>query len=85
MASILHHSEVPWYVVSSGGVQTDPEKVPCVLDWPVLSTRKQLRQLLSLASYYRRFVHNVAQIPAPLNRMLDKGRQWHCAQKRLML
>ena len=64
------------YVVSSGGVQTDPEKVKCVLDWPVPSTQKELRQFQGLALYYRCFVHNFAQVLAPLKRLLDKSRQW---------
>ena len=35
-----------WYAVSSGGVQTDSERLQCVLDWPVSSTQTQLRQFL---------------------------------------
>lgn len=50
------------HVISSKGVETDPEKFKCIVDWPTLSCHKDLQQFLGLAKYYRRFVKDFANI-----------------------
>ena len=64
------------YIVSSGGVQTDPLKVECTLSWPSPTTQKELKQFLGIAYYYRRLVKGFASIAAPLNHLLEKGKPW---------
>ena len=65
------------HVVSKQGIHTDPEKVSAIKSWPVPKNVKEMRQFLSFAGYYRRFIRNYASIVEPLNALL-KG---HCTQK----
>ena len=41
------------HVVSAEGIKTDLEKIRSVADWPTPSNKKELKQFLGLASYYR--------------------------------
>ena len=67
------------HVVSAHGVTTDPKKTKAVMEYPVLSNVKELRQFLGLTNYYRRFVQDYAAIAGPLHeltRKTSKGFQW---------
>jgi len=55
------------HIVGPEGVQTDPEKVRALKEWPVPTSVKELRSFLGFASYYRRFVPAFASIAKPLN------------------
>jgi hypothetical protein len=61
------------HVVSREGIQTDPEKIKIIKNFPIPKDLTQLRSFLALASYYRRFVKGFSAIAEPLNRLLKKG------------
>ena len=50
------------YIVSTRGIQPDPEKLEKVNTWPTPSSVKSVQQFLGFANYYRRFVRNFAKI-----------------------
>ncbi|KAL6483337.1 hypothetical protein MHYP_G00082090 [Metynnis hypsauchen] len=60
------------HIVSSKGVETDPEKVSALRSWPRPQTLSQLKSFLGFAGYYRRFVKDYSKIVKPLND-LTKG------------
>jgi hypothetical protein len=67
--------ELPFlgHVVSRNGINTDPEKLKVIKEFPVPKDLTQLRGFIALASYYRKFVRNFSLIAEPLNRLLKKN------------
>ena len=64
------------HIISENGVATDPEKTKRVSEWPTPTGAKDLQKFLGLASYYRKFIKNFAQIAAPLNRLTEQNRKY---------
>ena len=58
------------HIVSDQGIQTDPDKIAALKQWPTPSNLKELRSFLGFAGYYRRFVCNYSKIVKPLNALL---------------
>ena len=48
--------------VNSDGIQPLEEKVKAILDFPLPSTRKKLRQFLGLINFYHRFVRSCQRL-----------------------
>ncbi|GET01638.1 retroviral-like aspartic protease 1 [Rhizophagus clarus] len=67
--------EIPFlgHVVSRHGIQTDPEKLRVIKEFPIPKDLTQLRGFIALASYYQKFVKNFSRIVEPLNRLLKKN------------
>jgi len=49
-------------IVSSEGIEPDPEKVQAVAEWPTPQTLTEVRAFVALASYYRRHIQSFAEI-----------------------
>jgi len=48
-------------------------KIAMVRDWPTPRTLPELRSILGLCSYYRRFIDGFANIAAPLHKLQRKN------------
>ena len=65
------------YIISHDGVAIDPSKTPKIAGWPTPKNVQELQKFLGLASYYRRFIRNFAEITKPLYRLTERGRQFN--------
>ncbi|KAK3705767.1 hypothetical protein QZH41_000594, partial [Actinostola sp. cb2023] len=72
------------HVVSSQGIETDPEKTKAVVDWPVPVDVKELQRFLGLVGYYRRFVTEFSTTAEPLYRLCKKFTPFQWGSKEQM-
>ena len=59
------------HIVSESGITTDPGKIKRICEWPVPENVTEIKSFLGLASYYRRFVPNFAQVARPLHKLTE--------------
>ncbi|CAB0038544.1 unnamed protein product [Trichogramma brassicae] len=55
------------HIISKDGVRPDPPKVIAVRDFHRPKSKKNIKQFLGLAGYYRRFIPNFAKTASPLH------------------
>ena len=53
------------YIISTGKISMDPEKVKVVEEWPRPGDRKALQRFLGFANFYRRSIQNYSTVTAP--------------------
>ena len=65
------------------GFKPDPEKIKPIMEYPVPKNLRQLRCFLGIASWYRKFLSNIATIAEPLTELTKKDRkyEWSIAQE----
>uniref|UniRef100_A0ABD2VTF6 RNA-directed DNA polymerase n=1 Tax=Trichogramma kaykai TaxID=54128 RepID=A0ABD2VTF6_9HYME len=64
------------HIISEKGVEPDPSKISAVSNFPRPKNRKNIKQFLGLAGYYRRFVKDFAKIAKPLTSLLKADTPW---------
>ena len=64
------------YIFSAAGMAANPKKTQVIKEWPTPKDAKDLRQFLGLASYYRRYIRNFANIATPLHQLTQKSIQF---------
>ena len=60
------------HLISSEGIRTDPKKTEAIRTWPIPGCLRDVRSLLGLCSYYRRFIYRFAELAKPLHRLTEK-------------
>ena len=66
------HEEIDFvgFRVSASGVRTQPEKIQQLVNWPM---PKDVADIRSFTNFYQKFVHNYANILAPISALLQKN------------
>lgn len=54
------------HVVSQDGIETDPDKIEKIRNWPRPSNSDELRSFVAFAGYYRRFVKDFSKVAKSL-------------------
>lgn len=62
------------YVVTKEGIRPDNKKIEAILNYPQPKNVRDVRRLLGMAGWYRRFIKNFAIITAPLSDLLKKSK-----------
>ncbi|KAF7116923.1 hypothetical protein CNMCM5793_005553 [Aspergillus hiratsukae] len=76
----FHQTEVKFlgFIVGRDGVRMDPDRVKTVQEWPEPRSFRDVQVFLGFTGYFRRFIHQYADITAPLTNLLrgmEKGRK----------
>ena len=67
-------SEVPYlgHIFTPKGIKADMSKIEAMVTFPQPQTKKDIRSLLGLCNYYKKFCKGYCKTVAPLNKILSK-------------
>jgi hypothetical protein len=69
------------HTISQVGIAVDPDKVQEVMNWKPPTTVRQIRSILGLPGYYRRFLPDFSRIAEPITELLKKEAKFVWGQK----
>jgi hypothetical protein len=62
--------------ITAEGVKPDPRKIEAVVQFPIPEKEKDVKALLELVCYYRKFIDRFSSLAKPLTDLLKKGKEW---------
>ena len=60
------------HVVSDGGISCDPAKIEAIKNWPTPENKSEVRSILGLMGYYRKFIDNFSERASPMTKLTRK-------------
>lgn len=60
------------YIIDENGINTDPDKVSAIVDYPRPRNVTETRRLMGMIGWYRKFIPNFSSISAPITDLLKK-------------
>jgi len=81
----LHKLKISFlgHMVSKDGVETDPEKIKAVAEWPQSENVKQMQSFLGFCKYYRNYIRNFSEIAKPLFKMTSRKEKFEWTKEGL--
>lgn len=65
------------HIVSKEGTMCDPLKIKTIKDWPTPRNKSEVRSILGLIGYYRKFIPNFSERASPLTKLIRKKAKFH--------
>lgn len=62
------------YVIDANGIQPDPERIRPIVEFAQPKCVKDVRRLIGMASWYRRFIENFSAITTPISNLIRKDK-----------
>ena len=66
------------YLISAKGVKPHPDNVQKIVNWPTPQSPTDVRAILSMGSYYRRFIRGYSEKVAPLVELTKQDVPFEC-------
>ena len=75
----IRKEEIPYvgHLLTKDGLKPDPEKIRAVQEMTQPSNTKELKTFLGFIQYLAKFLPNMAEVSAPLRKLLEKNTAWH--------
>ena len=70
------------HVLSADGIKPDPDKVSVIKQLRVPNTVREIRSVVGMASYYRKFIPNFSDVVKPLTELTKKNAKFMWNEKR---
>ena len=65
------------HVLTSEGLKADPQKIEAITSMTKPTSKVELQRFLGMINYLGKFLPNLAQVTAPLRKLLENDIAWH--------